>query len=221
MSEKKVVSRKVVIAFGIACIILLVGLLWTVVNYTSLNSTYQNYVATHSYTDSQYSSLSTTCQSYMTAYQNLNTTLQSYMTAYQNALAQYNSLSSTYQSYKSTHTYTDSEYNLLSAIVNLSKSTIWVDDETVSQKNYWYTSWTFSASYAGYVEVYVESSTTTNTYTRVIYSSCGVDYDNTITVGTSGTGVFPILPCTSIEVRVGNTNLVTGATETVTITYYY
>jgi hypothetical protein len=85
----------------------------------------------------------------------------------------------------------------------------------------------------------------------VIYSAYGVDaginYDNTIPVGTNGTAFFPVLVLpqlqpiymgpailpgsfpstfypvgtTIIEIRVGNTNTVGNAIEIVTITYYY
>jgi predicted PurR-regulated permease PerM len=107
-------------------------------------------------------------------------------------------------------------------IVNLAKSTVWVNSQTISQSASSYTYWTpaFSANDAGYVSVNVQSSTTTNTYVEVIWSADGISYSNTITVGTSGTAVFPVLPST-IEIEVGNTNLINGATETVTITYYY
>jgi hypothetical protein len=85
-----------------------------------------------------------------------------------------------------------------------------------------YTYWTFSASYAGYVSVYVQSSTSGATYVEVIYSAYGVSYDNQIGVGSGGYSVtFPILPSSNIEIGVGNSNLINGATETVTITYYY
>lgn len=76
------------------------------------------------------------------------------------------------------------------------------------------------APYAGYVIVRVESSTTENTYVRAIWSSCGVNYDQSITVRARGVAVFPVLPG-SIEIRVGNTNWFSGATETVTIIYFY
>jgi hypothetical protein len=98
-----------------------------------------------------------------------------------------------------------------------------VNSAIVSQPADSYTYWSFNTSnvwYAGYLSVNVSSSTSINTYVQVIYSVHGVNYDNTITVGASGTAVFPVLPA-SIEVRVGNTDLVNGATETVTITYYY
>jgi predicted PurR-regulated permease PerM len=109
----------------------------------------------------------------------------------------------------------------LNSIINLQKSTVWVNDQTVSQPASSYTYWTVSADYAGYISVQVQTSTTTNTYVRVRWSAYGVNYDQQITVGTSGTAVFPVLPCSNIEIRVGNSNLVNGASETVTITYHY
>lgn len=114
----------------------------------------------------------------------------------------------------------NSEIDDLNKIVNLQESTVWVNDETVSNPAGASTYWTRTASYAGYVVMNVETSTTTNTYVQVTYSSHGVSYDEKITVGASGTAVFPVLPAT-ITVRVGNTNLLNGATETVTVTYYY
>jgi septal ring factor EnvC (AmiA/AmiB activator) len=139
------------------------------------------------------------------------------ITSYRN---QINSLNSQISSLNAQVTSLTNQVNTLTAIINLAESTIWVNSQTISQPASSYTYWTVSASYAGYVSVTVESSTTTNTYVEVIWSAYGVSYDNTITVGTSGTAVFPVLPA-SIEIRVGNTNLINGATETVTITYYY
>lgn len=114
------------------------------------------------------------------------------------------------------------QVNDLNDKLNLAKFEIWVNSETISQpaSSYWSFS-TNQAIYAGYVSVAIHTSTTTNTYVRVIYSSHGVNYDNQIGVGTGGTAVFPILPSSSIEIRVGNSNLFNGATETVTITFYY
>jgi len=114
-----------------------------------------------------------------------------------------------------------SQVSELRAIVNLEKSETWVSQQTVSQPAGYYVYWIFSASYAGYIVVTVHSSTTSNTYVRVIWSSHGVDYDNTVNVGAGGTAVFPVLPCSRVEIRVGNTNLLSGATQTVSITYRY
>ena len=140
---------------------------------------------------------------------------------YQDYVSTHSHTNSEYDSYVANHHHTDGEYNNLNDIVNLAKSTTWIDDHTISQPASSYTYWTFSANYIGYVSVQVHSSTTDNTYVRVIYSSHGVNYDNQITVGTSGTAVFPLLPSSNIEIRVGNSNWFNGATETVTITYYY
>jgi len=107
------------------------------------------------------------------------------------------------------------------AIVNLEKSETWVSRQTVSQPAGGYYYWSFTVRYAGYIVVTVHSSTTDNTYVRVMWSSYGIIYDKTVNVGASGTAVFPVLPCSRVEIRVGNTNLVSGATETVSITYYY
>jgi len=108
----------------------------------------------------------------------------------------------------------------LTAIVKLTKLEIWVDHQTVSQPAGSYTSWTFRASYAGYIVVGVESSTTSNTYIQVSYHSYTVDYYNKLQADTKRYAAFSVLPGT-IEIRVGNTNLSTGATETVSIAYWY
>jgi len=127
----------------------------------------------------------------------------------------------------------NSKVSDLTDIVNSEESTVWVNDTTVTQTASNYTSWFFSASYAGYISVNVQSSTTNNTYVRVMYSAKVINYNNTVTVGRSGTAAFPVSvypflvfplptkPSTNIEIRVGNTNTVGNATETVTITYYY
>jgi len=208
MNEQKVkvTGRNVAIALGIICIILAVGLVGSMVNYTMVtnnkDATYRDYTWSHSHSNSDYDSLHN---------------------AYQNYVATHSYSNAEYDAYVANHHYTDAEYNYLGDIVNLAKSSVWVDDETISQPASSYTTWTptFSASYAGYVSVWVQTSTTTNTYVRVIYSAYGVNYDHQIGVGTGGTAVFPVLPSSTIEIRVGNSNLFSGATETVTITFHY
>jgi hypothetical protein len=129
----------------------------------------------------------------------------------------------------------NSKVNDLTDIANLNESMVWVNDTTVTQTASNYTHWFFTPRYAGYVSVNVLSSTTSNTYVRVIYIFGAVNYDNQISVGVSGTAVFPVsyayIPPTQntllpplippFEIRVGNTNLVGNATETVTVTYHY
>ncbi len=117
----------------------------------------------------------------------------------------------------------NSTIDRLTAIVNLSNSTIWVNNESINQPagNSSYTSWSFSVSYAGYVVVDVPSSSIPNTYVELSYSWNGVNYDNTVNVGSGGSARFPVLPADNMGVRVINKNLSTGASETVTITYWY
>lgn len=199
MSEKKVVSRNVAITLGLICVILAVGLVGAVANYTSIISGKDNTIASK---DSQIASLN----SQITDKDDTISSLNSQIASKDSQISSLNS-----------------QVSDLTDTINLAKSTTWVDDQTISQPASSYTHWTpaFSGSYAGYVSVWVQTSTTTNTYVRVIYSAYGVTYDNQIGVGTGGTAVFPLLPCSSIDIRVGNTNLFNGATETVTITYHY
>ena len=112
-----------------------------------------------------------------------------------------------------------SQNNELQDIVFLEKSTIWVN-ETFSNPAGYYSYWTRTADYAGFVLVDIQISNTTDNYVQVIYSSHGVNYDNKIDVVAGGGARFPILPSTSIEIRVGNTSPV-ASSKTLTIIYYY
>jgi hypothetical protein len=109
----------------------------------------------------------------------------------------------------------------LTGIINLSKSKVWVNHYTISHQAGYYTYWTFLAEYAGYVSVRIHSSNSTSTYVRAIYSAYGVKYDSQNDVVAGGEAVFPVLPSSGIEIRVGETDLFVGATENVTITYHY
>jgi hypothetical protein len=114
----------------------------------------------------------------------------------------------------------------LTNIVDMDKYATWASDQTINQTVNSYNSWTEETNYAGFVAVQVLSSTTDKTYVEVIYSyyiinsNYGINYDQRIAVGSSGVATFPIEP-SYIEIRVGNSNLINGANETVTITYYY
>jgi hypothetical protein len=113
-----------------------------------------------------------------------------------------------------------SQVDSLGAIANLTVSTTWVNNQTVSQPAGSFTTWVESASYAGYVAITVSSSTS-STYANVNYSSYGVDYNVQTNVGTNGTAYFPVLPSSNITIAVGNELSTGSATETVTIVYYY
>lgn len=63
--------------------------------------------------------------------------------------------------------------------------------------------------YAGYIVVQAS-----NTTIETLWSSYNVNYGQNVTLGTSGSAAFPVLPGT-VEVKV------VGLASTVTITYYY
>jgi len=75
-----------------------------------------------------------------------------------------------------------------------------------------------SLPYPGYVVVQATSNSTT-AYVQTIYSISGVNYNQNVTVGKTGTAAFPVLP-TNVEIRIGSTDK-TAFNATVTITYYY
>lgn len=224
MTQKKPLNT-VAIGVGVLCFVLLIGIMAIYLTYNSMLRD----------KDAQIESLNTQIAS-LGGQPNPNTStevsdlqaqiasLQGQVNDLQSQLSQKNadidSLNSQIANLNSQIDNLNSQIADLNSIINLQKSTIWVDSKTVSQTASSYTYWTGTANNAGYVNVYVESSTTSNTYVEVKYSSYGVSYDNKITVGTSGSALFPVLPA-SIEVRVGNSNLLNGATETVTITYIY
>jgi cell division protein FtsL len=113
--------------------------------------------------------------------------------------------------------------------IGLQESKVWINDQTVSQTTSSYTTWTFSASNAGYVVVQVLGSTVPGTRVEALYSSHGLNYNQSYTgsqaISDGGSAIFPILPSSSITIGVGSGNWIssvpTSVTETVTITYYY
>ena len=75
--------------------------------------------------------------------------------------------------------------------------------------------------YPGVVKVEAQSTSNT-TYAQVFYSSYGVNYNQNVTVGSSGTAYFPVLPG-GVAVSIGNTEL-TGSDpvdSTVSVVYLY
>ena len=134
----------------------------------------------------------------------------------------YSSLNSKYSTLESNYSSLQSNYSYLQSIVSLSQTETLENSQTISQPAGYYTYYTFNISYAGYITVDVSSSTTSNTWVEIVgYSSNGISYNSgQLTVGYSGTVSYPVLPGT-VQVEIGNSNLFSGATETVTITYTY
>jgi hypothetical protein len=86
MSEKKVVSRNLAIVLGIIAIILLVGLVGAMVNYTMVinnkDATYRDYTSTHSHSNSEYNSLNSEYQDYVSNHSHNNSEYDSMWTPY-------------------------------------------------------------------------------------------------------------------------------------------
>jgi len=112
-------------------------------------------------------------------------------------------------------------------ITNLAKSTTIASRQIINQQAGSYTYYNVTAQYAGYIFVRIDSSTTNQNYARVSYTYNGGQSPHTITynqrtdiTSSGGWACFPVLPG-SVTISVGNTNLVNGATMTVTIEYWY
>jgi hypothetical protein len=147
---------------------------------------------------------------------------QDQISSLQNQVNQLNSQSgSQYQQSQSEISSLQSQLSDANGINGLHESTIWLNDATVNQDVGAGIYYVYTATYAGYVTVNVQSSTTSNQYVQVTWTSNGVNYSNKITVGNIGTAVFPVLPSANVKIIIGNSNLLNGATATVTITYIY
>ena len=62
------------------------------------------------------------------------------------------------------------QVNDLNNTLSLAKSTVWVNNQTISQPQDSWSNWTFRADYAGYVLVQVYNSTILNPLAEVVYN---------------------------------------------------
>lgn len=145
---------------------------------------------------------------------NLQNWLNENITALNNANGQITSLQNQLNSANSKIT---SQNN----IISLSDSAVIANDQTYSEAASSYATFTFSANYAGYVSVYVLSSSVAGTWIEVSYTSNGVTYNQEITTNVGYLAEFPVLPSSTITVGIGNGNIIGSATEVCTTTYYY
>jgi hypothetical protein len=81
------------------------------------------------------------------------------------------SIGVTIRYYRMTFNDKDGTITNLNDIINLANYTVLASNQTVTQTAGNYTSWTFVANVTGYVNVVILSSTTNNTYVRVIYNA--------------------------------------------------
>lgn len=113
-----------------------------------------------------------------------------------------------------------SRNNDLQSITKLSKSTVVANQRTINQSaGQSSTIVSFNADYAGYIVV-SGTSTTSNGTVIVTYSFPNLPATSPHTFGTSSTLTIPVLPGT-VTVSFNNSNLLNGATATITVTYFY
>lgn len=194
--RKIIISRTVTLALGLICIVLLAGLVGAIAIYAPMV---------------------TNLESQITERDNTISSLNSQVSILQDSLNQSNSDIAAKDAQITALNYQISTfYNYL--ILNASRLLIY--NQTVYQAAGANTTGNYTLDFAGYIIVNVQSSSNT-TYAGLAYSSFGVNYNNSIIVGTSGTAAFPVLPA-FVELRVGNTETDNSTVTTViTAIYYY
>jgi uncharacterized coiled-coil protein SlyX len=202
ISKKKVFSKKVVVALVVICVVLLAGLVGILAFYISTVNGLNFQIAEK---DKTVSSLN----SQLTEKDNMISSLNSQILTLQNALAS-----------------KDSQINWLNSTIlslydylYLNASTLLVYTSVDQDANSSTTVWNYILQFAGYVTVYVQSSSNT-TYVELSYSYHEVDYQNSVTVGTNGTAAFPVLPAL-VKINVGNTDTISPVTTSIMAIYYY
>ncbi|MEM2914365.1 MAG: hypothetical protein QXH91_03035 [Candidatus Bathyarchaeia archaeon] len=204
-TEEKGKEKTLMIVIGVL-VVALIGS--NVVTYISvqgqintLNTQYQSYVSTHTYTNTEYSDLMDELDYYYEEYQFYYDLYNTYYDLYHDALA---------------------DIDFYNNILQLNYEQVLVDQQTCYvSSGYWYWYWTYQVNYAGYLTVTVHSTSVANTYVRVIYNAYGVSFDQTIYVSAGQSASFPILPCAYLEVRVGNYYNIAPATYTVSSVFHY
>ena len=232
--ERKVVGRRVALALGIICIILIALVAFFTVTGISAQNSYNNLQnqdkqlqtwlngnetilnETQTWLNTNITAYETQIASLHAMITQLQTWLNSNVTAYQNEVSLYNNEVNQCDSLSS-------ENINLNNIVNLSDSHVVEWDTTVEQGNEAYSYFYLSAlSYAGYVSVHVRYSTVIDTWVSINYTAYGINYNQEITVSAGSSAVFPVLPSNNYTIGVGNDLVIgNGASETVDITYYY
>jgi hypothetical protein len=117
------------------------------------------------------------------------------------------------------------QMNSLTDTLSLNKSTIWYNGTLQIVPLLELTMLDENAPYAGYVSVHASSPPTNETVVELIYYSEALNFrhDESINLGSNGTGIFPVLP-SSMSIYFSDPNLLgsnSSRTADVTITYYY
>lgn len=182
---------------------------------------YFNYVSAHTHSNSEYNNLSNSASpntSNSSAYADLNAYISTHI--YNNS--EYNDLKSYLDNYVSMYSHNNSDYGHLQSMLNLKLTQIIVDNLTITGSAGTFHTETFPVQYAGFILVNLTSSTTDQNTVEVNYTSQWLYYDNSVQiVGYSGIAMFPLVPSSNIQVKIGTSVLSAGGTQTFTITYYF
>jgi outer membrane murein-binding lipoprotein Lpp len=202
--QRKIVSRTMVIALGLICIILAAGLVGAIAVYMPMVSSLESQIAeknsTISSLNSQVSSLTSQVLALQADIEQINSTIEDYKAAQ-----------------RAFNSQVESYINIISLNVS---APLFASQSFTLAANTSGTIYTGNILYAGYISVSVESSSNT-TYLQVAYARVyGVNYNQTVTVGTGGSGRFPVLPG-DITVVIGNTEPVDNVNGTASATYRY
>jgi len=208
---KKIVWKSVPIALGLICIVLIAFIAYFAVAGISAQNSYNNL-------------------------QNQNNQLQTWLDGNQTLLnqtqADNNNLQNQVASLNRTISSLTSNLTNLQEIVNMQESAVLWN----ASMDFGSTSWNIflnnypngvleanpiHTDYAGYVAVSVINSTSSSTYLGLSYSSNGFSYDNTVSIGSSGSTIFPILPTTSLSIGIATGTSSYLNITNVTIIYYY
>lgn len=205
--KKKIGWKPLAIALVLVCIVLSAGLVSVIAVYLPMVNDLESQVAERDTNIAALTSQVTTLTSQVTS---LNAQL----------LLLQGEINSTKQGIETLNSQIESYLNIL--YLNASEYLILGQPFTQNASEY---SVIFQdlLDYAGYVGVSTQSSSNT-TYVQLLYSSHGVNYDHNVTVATSGTAYFPVLPGPGgVEIRVGNTDIYSGdsVNGTVAAVYYY
>jgi uncharacterized protein YlxW (UPF0749 family) len=186
------------------------------------NSAYESQVSSLQEENSAYESQVASLQRQLSSSQS---DFQAQISQLENQLSSANSrvssLTNENSAYKSQVASLLSQNSDLQSIVNLSESSTMANRVTVNQAAGQSSSIvSFLANYAGYVIV-SGTSTTTNGYLLVTNSFSGYPYNSTkYAFGTGAARTIPVLPGT-VRVYFGNSNLIGGATATISVVYLY
>jgi len=187
-------TKSVAIILVVICIVLAASLVFIVVNRPSaVSSSDQTSINNLKNQVTELNSQVTTLDKRVSDYQAYAASLESEIDEYRKIVA----------------------LNAYNVIINNQEYTQTADKPISLFNDYTY----FYVEYAGYMQVQVESTSST-TYIQVAYTFNDLlEFNQTFVVGTDGTAYFPVLPG-NIAITLGNTNNEI-TTATVTLIHYY